>query len=898
MTMFLEEAQNPKTAPERLRALASRPEAEVRRAVAANPNTPEAVLWRLAVHFPEAVLSNALLELLWLVNPNWLAEMPGYARQRLLSCPEAPAPLLRWAVREGDTPALLSLLQNPAAPPEWVEALCAHPLLAVAEAARLHIGLEAEPLEAALGWCEVDLDYLELRQLVLLGMAPSWLAPRLAQEPDTTLRLALLEQPDLPRRVLEAFLFDDEEEVRRAARQHPATPPETARMLHLLEAGLPVEAPFEALLGGPDGLYPQANFWIRRLLAAHPETPRHLLERLLTDDDWRVRVALAANPGLPEAWFLTLAQDGDRDVRRALAANPRTPAGLLGPLLADEYEEVREAAAQNPQTPAEWRQGLERLQGKDPGLTPEELEGLAALGPYGRRLVAAHPNAAFCLEHLHTDPDWQTRLAVAQHPRTPPAVLTAMVADTDPEVRQAVALHPATPLPGLEQLARDEQPEVRVRVAENPRTPAAVLRLLAQDDHWQVRQAVARHPSTPLEALQKLGRDPDPDVQQAVADHPEASPEALEAFLTGWVFPPQLPLSPGALYRKLREGESLPPEWLETLARGPERARRLVAAHPDTPQPTLEALLRDEDWRVRQALAQNPALPPGLLLRLAADADVDVRRAAFAHPGAGVEVLAQVRPDDPPDLRLLAARHPQTPLPALQRLLGDPDPEVRQAARAHPAVPAAWLEQYRRAEALEPSLDAAFLRHLAAQEAWGRGLAARHPASPRDVLEALQSDEDGSVRLALAQNPALPAEILTQLAQDADRDVRLAVAAHPSAAPEALQELLRDTDEEVRLAALRNPRLPEPTLAAYRRQLVLRASRSRFALNRAVALSRPEMPPLELAKVRHWAAPEWLVRYAVAQNPNTPLEVLRRLAQDGNRWVRKKALEALPDRKP
>ncbi len=891
MKVFLEEAQNPQTPPERLKALASRPEAEVRRAVAANPNTPEEVLWRLAVHFPEAVLSNPVLELFWLLNANWLAEMPGYARGRLLACPEASLHLQRWALKEGDTPALLSVLQNPGVPGEFLEALADHSLPAVAEAARLHVGFESEPLEAALEWCEADMDYFELRQLVLLGMAPPWLAPRLAQESDTALRLALLEQADLPPTVLQKLLFDDEEEVRLAARAHPKAPAEQLQLIEQLEQGLPVEASLEALA--------QGSVWVRALVAKHPQVPRPLLERLLTDDDWRVRVAAASNPRIPKPWLEPLARDGDRAVREAVAANPRATSRILGQLMADEYEEVRQAAAHNPHAPWFWDM-IDLLEQRSPSLYAEHLDLLARLGPYCRRLVMAHPNVPpRMLEDYHGHPDGATRLAIAQNPKTPPGVLAAMAQDPDPEVRQAVALNPQTPLPSLEQLALDNQPDVRMWVATNPspvKKLTPIMLMLSQDDHWRVRHALAQNPSTPAEVLRRLGHDPDTDVQQAVADHPNAPEEALEAFFSGWVFPPDLDIRPGELYRRVRRQEPVPPEWLETLARGPERARRLVAAHPEAPPSTLLALAQDEDWRVRQAVAQHPALPAEVLVRLAADSDVDVRRAAYAHPQAGARVLEQVRPEDPQDIRLLAAQHPQTPLPLLRALMADPDEDVRQAARNNPRIPPDWLEQYRQAEAQDARLDTAFLRFLAAQEAWGRALAAQHPATPLEVLQALHKDEDWSVRQALARNPALPPEMLALMAQDADRDVRLAVARHRHALPEALQGLLQDPDEEVRLAALRNPSLPATTLAAQRVRLGLEASRSRFVLDRAVALAWPEIPPLELAKVRHWAAPEWLVRYAVAQNPNTPVEVLERLAQDGNRLVRKRAVKSLGSR--
>lgn len=889
MKAFLEEAQNPQTPSERLKALASRPEAEVRRAVAANPNTPEEVLWRLAVYFPETVLSNPVLELFWLLNANWLAEMPGYARGRLLACSEASVHLLRWTLKEGDTRSLLSVLQNPRVPAEFLEALADHPLPAVAEAARLHVGFESKPLEAALGWCEADMDYLELRQLVLLGMAPPWLLPRLAQEPDTALRLALLEQADMPPTVLQKLLFDEEEEVRQAARAHPKVSAEQIQLIEQLEQGLPVEVSLEALAHG--------SAYVRALVAKHPQTPRPLLERLIADDDWQVRAAAASNPRIPKPWLEQLARDGDRAVREAVAANPRASTRLLGQLMADEYDEVRQAAARNPHAPRFWRDMIRLLEQQSPSLYDEHLDLLARLGPYCLRLVMAHPHVPpKMLEHYHAHPDTATRLAIAQNPKTPPGLLADMACDFDPEVRQAVASHPRTTLPGLERLAQDEQPDVRLRVAENPRTPGAVLQVLARDDHWRVRQAVAQNPSTPPEALIQLGHDPDADVQQAVADHPNAPEEALEAFFSGWVLPANLDIRPGELYRRVRCQEPVPPEWLATLAQGPERARRLVAAHPEAPPSTLLALAQDEDWRVRQAVAQRPALPAEVLVRLATDTDVDVRRAAYAHPQAGARVLEQVRPEDPQDIRLLVARHPQAPLSSLWALMADPDEEVRQVARNNPRILPSWRRRYRLAETQDPRLDAAFLRLLAAQGAWGRALAAQHPAIPLDMLQALQKDEDWSVRQALARNPALPAEMLTLMAQDADRDVRLAVARHPHTPPEALQGLLQDTDEEVRRVALRNPSLPATTLAAHRARLGLQASRSRFALNRAIALAWPEIPPLELTKVRHWAAPEWLVRYAVAQNPSTPVEVLKRLAQDSNRLVRNRAVKSLGSR--
>lgn len=899
MTIF-QEAQNPQTAPERLRALASQTSPEVRRAVAGNPNTPEDVLLWLAVHFPEEVLGNPVLDLLLLVNPNWLAEIPGYARSRLLGHPKAPPHFLHWAARDGDYNALLSLLQNPAAPTELVEKLTDYMLPAVAEAARLHVALETSPLERALWWSDTDMDYLELRQMVLLGMAPEWIAPRIAREPDTSLRLTLVGQEHLPTEVLEAFLFDEEEEVRRAARQHRSTPPDTAELLDRLEARLPVEAPFETLAQGTipfgtgSGLYTQSHHWMRQLVAQHPQTPPHLLERFLTDDDWRVRGAAARNPALPAHWLEQLAQDGDREVRQWVATNPHTPSSVLERLVCDEYEEVRKAAAENPSAPQRVLALFERAQAQDGALTEEELERMARLGEWARRLAAAHPNTASeTLERCKGDPDWHTRLAVARNPKTPPAALAAMAGDTDPDVRQAVAVHLHTPLESLEGLANDEQPDVRAQIAQNPRTPRNLLLQLAQDDHWRVRQAVAANLSTPPEVLEQLAQDSDRDVRQAVADNPQVPETALEPLFAGWFAGLDAPMSLVELYRRAKNLEPLRPELLDKLAQGNDWAKRLAARHPFTPTETLRTLARDEDWRVRQAVATHPELAADVLSLLSSDTDADVRRAVVVHPQATEEILERLSVDEQQDIRLQVAQYPGAPLLALAILLADYDEQVRHAAQAHPQTPVSLIEQYRRAEAVDPGLAGEFLRQLAGQTLWSRVLAAQNPTTPLEALRELTRDSEWSVRQAVAKNPALTAEMLVSLAQDSDRDVRQAVAEHRHTPQAILAELLHDIDENVRLSALRNPHLEPEALERYRAQLVLRGSRSRFALNRAVAISRREISPRELSKVRHWAAPEWVVRYAVAQNPHTPRQILERLAQDANRLVRAKAARRL-----
>jgi hypothetical protein len=107
----LEEARNPTTAPDRLKALSSS-RGEVARAVAANPNAPTATLLRLAADQWEAVLANPVLPLLLLENPGLPLRLPKLA--------------------------LLALLRSHEPPPEFLQTLQRHDDPEVRDAARLH----------------------------------------------------------------------------------------------------------------------------------------------------------------------------------------------------------------------------------------------------------------------------------------------------------------------------------------------------------------------------------------------------------------------------------------------------------------------------------------------------------------------------------------------------------------------------------------------------------------------------------------------------------------------------------------------------------------------------------------------------------------------------------------
>ncbi len=177
------------------------------------------------------------------------------------------------------------------------------------------------------------------------------------------------------------------------------------------------------------------------------------------------------------------------------------------------------------------------------------------------------------------------------------------------------------------------------------------------------------------------------------------------------------------------------------------------------------------------------------------------------------------------------------------------------------------------------------------------------------ILFVLALDEDSEVRQKLASNSNTPITILERLAQDTAPSVRQAVVNNNNTPVALLEQLAHDDNLEILKAIAQNPHTPAQLRQSL--QYRLRANISP-TLNGLSRLYNPETDdlPLLLSEYVHSSTPFvrfvslmhpltpipslnqgsqslfWLERYAVANNPATPVEILQQLAQDSNRVVR------------
>jgi hypothetical protein len=287
-----DEAKDPKTPPDRLRALAKSKDEKVRRAIVSNPNTPLDVVFALGEELPLALLRSPVLPLLELERPNWHHLLPAKTVAALLDLLA-----LGWRHRS---------------------ALASHP------DAEVRLLLARHPYT----------------------VSPSLLTT-LARDRDWSVRRAVAENPSTPAALLETFLSDPEAEVCRAVTRHPNTPPSLLSAL----ARDPRKSVRWAVGSSPrtpavllSALAREKDEDLRWHVAQNGSAPLSVLSLLAVDESGSVREAVAQNPSTDAALLSLLAGDEYREVRLAVADHGKTPAAALEALTHDRDEEVREAA--------------------------------------------------------------------------------------------------------------------------------------------------------------------------------------------------------------------------------------------------------------------------------------------------------------------------------------------------------------------------------------------------------------------------------------------------------------------------------------------------------------------------------------------------------------------------
>jgi len=618
-------AKHPRASAELLEKLSHSSDKATRESVAGNPNTPPEAIVRLGQQFPKEFLANPALDLLLMVNPALMEQVPEVLLVRLLKQADCPASLLIWAAGHQKAKVQLAVAMNASAPEQALEKLRASPHTSVQDAVMTSIGnvehiLDPETAfeQAVLdrlastkspelfeAWSEGDIGLAQWINLPLIFRLDKATALRFGPEHITRILRDTTWTLDMLKDILPNYLYWDQVASDRATPSHV----------------------LEHLAKEPDSS-------VRRSVAGNPSTPVQVLAEVARDSDAEIRAIIAANPSTLAPVLVALSQDLDTQVRSNIARNSSTPVSVLDVLAHDLDAGVRLSVVRNPSIPLT----LLRMFALD---SDDWIRSQVALNP-------AMPIAE--LELLAEDLDDDVRLSVAGNISSPVALREALmepvVKKSDKFFRIQSARNPSTVVAILKALSKDPENEVRWKVAENKSTPVDVLEALAGDSDISVRQSVAFNPSTPAAVLEALAKELDSGlrwVRRTVAENSATPTSVLAELAQDW----------DTSVRKLvAKNLSTPISWLVELAEDEESTvRAAVASRLTTPPELLAEMTLDRSVEVLIAVAQNPNTPESALLLLVKSKSVNIRRAVASQAHRNEEICSTLSNDSNADVR-------------------------------------------------------------------------------------------------------------------------------------------------------------------------------------------------------------------------------------------------------
>jgi hypothetical protein len=305
----------------------------------------------------------------------------------------------------------------------------------------------------------------------------------------------------------------------------------------------------------------KSNFSEKTLMAIalSPNTDQSLLEKMAESENFEVCSAVVKNPSARQDLLDSLYKKYVYRIAEPITQNPSVSPDLLVKVMGGDHHprsEVFKYGGIHPNCPVEtlislsW--GDERYFSgaiSNDSTPTEALENILKNGDLclsNRVLIeiAKHPSLPYeFFKKYHfpsyaplsynlpedqatkflNDDDVEPRRMLASNLRVSADILYELSMDPESSVRYRVATNTNSSHDALSFLSVDPETDVRIGVAKNGATWVCILSELSKDSSPMVRQAVAENPNCPEEIMEFLCADPDEDVRRKTALNPTAS---------------------------------------------------------------------------------------------------------------------------------------------------------------------------------------------------------------------------------------------------------------------------------------------------------------------------------------------------------------------------------------
>lgn len=260
--------------------------------------------------------------------------------------------------------------------------------------------------------------------------------------------------------------------------------------------------------------------------------------------------------------------------------------------------------------------------------------------------------------------------------------------------------------------------------------------------------------------------------------------------------------------------------------------------------------MREEAFiNLYQYIILNPDISSDFLEKAAGLTKLALEAAIARHKNTPISILERWTKHNKANIRLLVAKHPKTPINLLEILFEDDDKNRRDATlliyQGH----------------LSKNKNQSFIQQLET---------VKNPTTPANTLVEFANSQWLLIREVVAIHPNTPTDVLIQLISDKSEDVKIAVAENSNIPEDILEQLANQNrcDTKLHQAAVKNLIQKGSKLASQFFESYADSSEGLF-LSRLFVLMHPLAPSSLLAK--NFRSLYWLERYAIAQNPSTPM---------------------------
>jgi hypothetical protein len=753
---------------------------------------------------------------------------------------------------------------------------------------------------------------------------------RLAREERLDIVVPVAGSIDTPPPLLARLIGSVHLAIRDTARNNPSCPPES---IALIDREYEIAANWDT---PPAQLAISATSrweWIQLTVAQNPFASAETLMVLAQEEVTRIRLAVANNPHAPADVLQVLAENNEGEIRWLVAKHPHASEETLHQLFTDCQNVLRSRTdlplsilerffEQRDRRKALWEDYITRdflLRNSQTSaallakLATDYLDEIRA-----NRATLNYRNSEVLGTWVLEATDYLAR--IVQHPNISVETLTDLANHYNPKVRLAVGMNQRTPEPirfnllaqlGCHPLQLDFRQsvvydsEIKTAIARDTNTPPSILSRMAENEFKENKI------TTEIRRILEVYCPSESDWSDTNSDRlisrlkdEVLTPEGINIDLDLWVeailnenlslteirdtWRSLLPqLSSESLERvintirnlaiRVREELEGNPFWTSVVAallenqQTPEISReRLWLQYQKPPQTYSNSYHRDSNLRLALAInpsvsierrkdylrqivnsyqkmsdsiAKNPTIPQDLLIELA-DINAGIRQAIAQNPKAPYSLLLELSKNSNSTTRNYVAKNPSTPLGILLALTND-------GALNNPNFPP--LERYR------VTLE----NNLAEEQKEASALISRLPrrspqASPTKEIDGIDRD----AKITIARNLKISLPIIKKLSQDPDEDVRCAIAENKNLPLSILLAFTNDESNKVRAKSI------EVLL-----QLV---QDSDNMVNRELA-KNPNTPPEVLGRLAFADDPGGWIVNGLVNNQNTSIDTLEYL---------------------